>query len=87
MINPAPIQNALMVEGNLAFWGRPWATWFTQAFNILFADQQSGVTADRPTRNLWPGRPYFDTSLGTNGKKIFVDKNATGWVDSSGNAV
>ena len=81
MINPAPIQNALMVEGNQASWGRPWATWFTQVFNLLFALQQSGVTADRPTRNLWVSRTFFDETLG-----MPIWWNGTIWVKSDGTA-
>ena len=74
-------------DGKLVSVGRPWAAWFQQVFYITFAQAQSGTTAQRPTTNLYPGRPYFDVSLGAHGKKIFVDKDSTGWVDSSGNVV
>ena len=74
-------------QGKLRAVGRPWAAWFNQVFLISFAQAQSGTTAQRPTTNLYPGRAYFDSSLGALGKKIFVDKNSTGWVDSSGNVV
>lgn len=67
-----------------ATFNRTWATWFTEAWQILFAVSQSGVTADRPTKLLWPGRPYFDTSLGAHGKPIWVNKTATGWVLADG---
>lgn len=66
---------------------RPWAAFFERVFEICFAQAQSGTTAGRPTKHLYPGRAYFDVSLGAKGKKIFVDKNGTGWVDSSGNVV
>lgn len=88
IINNPPIQRDLSIvdhpNGRVASWGHVWSAWFTQAFQVLFAAQQSGTTAQRPTTNLWPGRPYFDTSLGTNGKPIFVNKAATGWVLADG---
>lgn len=86
MIGEPPVASALPIMRNLAAWPRPWATWFTQAWQILFAVSQSGTTADRPTTNLWPGRMYFDTSLGANGKPIWVNKTATGWVLADGTA-
>jgi len=67
-------------------WSEPWRNWFMQAQTILFAAQQSGITANRPTKNLYPGRPYFDTSLGANGKPIWVNKAGTGWVLADGTA-
>lgn len=67
-------------------WSEPWRNWFTQAQTILFAQQQTGTTAQRPTKNLYPGRRYFDTSLGANGKPIWVNKAATGWVLADGTA-
>lgn len=88
VINNAPTQRDLDVvdhpNGKVATWGKAWSSWFTQAFQILFAVQESGTTALRPTTNLWPGRPYFDTSLGAHGKPIFVDKAGTGWVLADG---
>ncbi len=47
----------------------------------------SGTTANRPTKLLWPGRMYYDTTLAANGKPIWVNKGATGWVDATGAAV
>ena len=41
-----------------------WMNFFTQAQAILFAVQQSGTTANRPTKLMWLGRTYFDTDLG-----------------------
>lgn len=91
-INPAPTQRELSIVDHangqkVATWGKVWANWYTQVFQILFANQQSGTTAQRPIEDLYPGRPYFDTSLGAYGKKIFVNKDLSGWVDSSGNVV
>ena len=56
--------------------------WFQQAYRILFASQQSGTTAQRPTSQLWTGRVFFDTSLGI---PIWYDGSA--WVDSTGASV
>lgn len=81
-IGPAPLSNALPVVGEGATWPKPWANWFTQAFNILNAATLSGTTADRPTTNLGIGRPYFDTDLG-----IPIWWDGVSWVDAAGNVV
>ena len=59
-----------------------WTNFFSASYNILFALTQSGTTAQRPTKLLWAGRTYFDTTLG-----IPVWYRFTGWVNSSGVAV
>ena len=48
---------------------QPLATWVTQVFRICFANQQSGTTANRPTKNVWLGRRYYDTTLN---KPIYI---------------
>ena len=59
--------------------------WFSQAFLILFAAQQSGTTANRPTSRLWVGRPYLDTTLNL---PIWVKTtNPVVWIDAAGNTV
>ena len=59
--------------------------WFAQAFMILFAAQQSGTTANRPTARLWIGRTYFDTTLTL---PIFVKTiSPVVWCDAAGNTV
>jgi hypothetical protein len=60
--------------------------WFSQAFLILFAAQQSGTTANRPTKQLWVGRTYFDTTLNL---PIWVQavSPAVVWQDAAGNTV
>ena len=67
-------------------WSNTWGNWFAQVRLICFAQQESGATANRPTKNLYPGRRYFDTSLGANGKPIWVNKAGTGWVLADGTA-
>ena len=70
----------------VATWGKAWSSYWTQVFQIVFAMQQSGTTAQRPTSGLWAGRMYFDISLGANGKPIWVNKGLTGWVLADGTA-
>lgn len=59
-----------------------WAAWFDKAFQILFAQAQSGTTAQRPTVGLYVGRRYFDVTLGL---PVFYD--GTDWIDAAGNVV
>lgn len=59
-----------------------WRQFFNSAYTILFSLTQSGTTANRPTKLLWTGRPYFDTTLG---KPIWY--KTAGWVDATGAAV
>jgi hypothetical protein len=75
------------VDLNTGMISSEWATWLLANYRVTVAEVNSGTTAQRPTKNLTPGLPYFDTSLGAHGKKIFVDKASTGWIDSSGNVV
>lgn len=59
-----------------------WKTWFQTVYNILFANTQSGTTSNRPTKNLWVGRRYFDTTLG---KPVYLKSiSPTVWVDGVG---
>jgi hypothetical protein len=62
-----------------------WLTFFNNSFAILSANTQSGVTANRPIKQLWVGRSYFDTDLG---KQIWLKSvNPNVWVDGSGASV
>lgn len=91
-ISPPPINSVLPVRsdkgptGANSVWTNPWANWFSKAQIILFATSQSGLTADRPTKNLYVGRVYFDESLGANGMPIWVRKDLAGWVKADGTA-
>ena len=65
--------------------GYSWLQWFSQVNSVVNAAQQSGITADRPTRFLWLGRRYFDTTLG---KPVYVRSvKPTVWVDGAGAVV
>jgi hypothetical protein len=58
-----------------------WKAYFTQLFFVASCYQQSGITAKRPTKALYVGRTYFDSTLG---KPIWY--NGTIWVKSDGTA-
>ena len=59
-----------------------WQLFFSSLFISVTALQQSGTTAQRPTKGLYVGRPYFDTTLGYS-----INYNGTVWVDGSGTPV
>jgi hypothetical protein len=69
-------------NGNISI---AWKEWFIEAQSVLRAEQRASAT--RPTTGLYPGMPHFDPSLGSDGQKIFVNKDTDGWVDGDGNAV
>jgi hypothetical protein len=69
MINPPPFQN-----------DRPVMEFFNSIFVICGALTQSGTV--RPTKNLWIGRMFFDTTLG---KPIWYEN--PDWVDATGTVV
>lgn len=73
---PAP-GAAVTQDGAIA--SRSFMTWLQQVSYLLTGLSESGTTADRPTKGLWVGRPYFDTTLG---QPIWYD--GTGWVDATG---
>lgn len=63
----------------------PSVGWFAQSFLVLFAIQQSGTTANRPTKQLWIGRRYYDTTLSL---PIWVKTiSPVVWCDAAGNTV
>jgi hypothetical protein len=57
------------------------ATWMTQVYIICFSIQESGTTAQRPTKNLWLFRRYGDKTIG---KPIWW--NGTIWILADGTA-
>lgn len=59
-----------------------WSRFFQSVFYACFALYESGTTANRPTKGLWIGRPYFDTTLGYQ-----IHYNGSVWVDSAGSTV
>lgn len=79
LINNAPIAEPIASKVGKA--AGAWPNWFGQVFRICFDVQNSGPTASRPSTNLYPGKFYFDTTLG---KPVWVNTTSTGWVDATG---
>lgn len=84
MISPPP--NKSPIQNSTGFIANAWQEFFTNVFMGIQDIESSGTTANRPTKNLYPGRFYFDTSLGANGKPIWVNKLGSGWVLADGTA-
>lgn len=61
---------------------RTWAQWLSRVHEIVMSVQQSGTTSERPTKVLWIGRRYFDTTLGK--PVYFKSARPDVWVDASG---
>ena len=60
--------------------------WYGAIGRLGNALTSAGTTAQRPTKGLWIGRPYFDTSLAAGaGKPIWY--NGTDWIDATGTTV
>ena len=59
-----------------------WVEFMSEAYKGIAATQSSGTTAQRPTKNLFTGRFYFDTTLG-----YPVWYKTSGWVNASGASV
>lgn len=75
-INQPPFTN---VDAKL---GTGWQTYFNTTTDLLNALTSSGTTVQRPTKNLYTGRTYFDTTLG-----IPIWYRGTVWVNASGGVV
>lgn len=67
----------------------PSVPWFAKLTLIVNAMASSGTRTERPTKFKYPGRPYFDTSLGADGRgmMIYCDADCSGWVDGTGSVV
>lgn len=79
LISPPPNQAA--VTNNKGIVEPAWKANFTDIYNLLQSLTGSGITANRPAKFLWIGRPYFDTTLG---KPIWY--NGSIWVKHDGTA-
>ena len=77
LIAQPPIQNTI-TDGKTN--DTAWVNWFQRVFYVVFAQSQSGTTAQRPTKIMWVGRRYFDTTLG---KPVYF-KSSGVWVDGVG---
>lgn len=71
-----------VVEGSLA---RSYTAFFSALRNAAVWRSQYGPTAQRPTKLVEPGLPYFDTDLG---KPVWVKSvKPIVWVDATGATV
>lgn len=85
-INNPPVSEQIVDVKKDGMVRRAWAQWFAQVF-AGSAFLGAGATIDRPSLSgVKPGAYYFDTSLGANGKPVFVRKDGLGWVLADGTA-
>lgn len=79
MIDPPPnrgkVVNATGEPNNL------FASFFTQVFTLCKDISTSGTSANRPQKNMYIGKTYFDTTIG---KPIWWDGSI--WVLADGTA-
>lgn len=58
---------------------QPWLEWL-KVMGIIVEDvQNSGTTAQRPTESLYPGKPFYDVTLG-----LPIVYDGTQWTDYAG---
>lgn len=75
-----------LLDGDGQVFSPQWAGWFNNAQVILTDASNSGTTAQRPTTQMYVGKPYFDTTLG---KPIWLKTPGASpvWVDATGTGV
>lgn len=79
MINSPPNQSPISDDGiNI---GAQWKQFFSDIFGICRDVQTSGITANRPVKQMYIGRYYFDTTIG-----LPIWWNGTIWVKADGSA-
>jgi hypothetical protein len=78
VITEAPKDNVPLDKKGAFKWA--WISWFQSVFLTCESVQESGPSTNRPTKNLWVGRRYFDTTLGY---PIWW-RSAGIWVDATG---
>lgn len=72
------------IADTTGFVRRAWSLWFGQVFR---GSGFLGSGDTRPNlRSLFPGQYFFDTTLGSDGKPVFVNGDASGWVLADGTA-
>jgi hypothetical protein len=81
VIKPPPNQIAVQQQDAFGRWSITdhWKEYFSDVFGSIFAMQKSGTTAQRPTKGLYIGLVYFDTTLGNP-----IWYSGTDWVDATG---
>ena len=58
-----------------------WSEFIANVYRLLNGLVESGTTAQRPTKNLYTGRMYFDTTLG-----LPIWYKTSSWVKADGTA-
>jgi hypothetical protein len=80
MIRPPPTRSPLTREQlNQMMASHEWLEFFSDAYFTIAGLQQSGTTANRPTKRLYVGLPYFDTTLN---RPIWY--TGTNWIRADG---
>lgn len=78
-----PLKNQPVDQGGMV--SRTWSVWMTQLWVLASSLDDSGATASRPTKGLYVGRTFFDTTLG---RPIWLESvRPTVWVDATGTPV
>jgi hypothetical protein len=77
MINPPPTRSPLVDDKGMIT--QEWQEFFSAAFFSLRSQEMSGTTANRPTKRLFVGMPYFDTTLN---RPIWY--TGTNWIRADG---
>ena len=74
-----PLQEQINQGGVLSV---GWTQFMSNVHRLLSGLVESGTTAQRPTKNLYTGRMFFDTTLG-----LPIWHDGTNWIDAAGNTV
>ena len=64
-----------------------WSRWFNKLWSFASALDEHGITANRPTKNLYIGRQWFDDTLGY---PIYIKSVTAGvatWVNGTGTVI
>ena len=81
-LSPVPQDNQIAPKTAL---NPVWQAWFNSVFFWLSPIGQSGATGSRPTKNLYAGLTYFDTTLNL---PIWVKTvSPTVWINAAGSTV
>lgn len=80
MISAPPSQSKISEEGGMP--NSSWVEYFSDVFKSVRALQNSGTTAERPTKGLYIGRPFFDTTIN---RPIWY--TGTNWIRADGSVV
>lgn len=63
------------------------ASWLKRAFILFTSVQESGITANRPTKLMWVGRRYYDTTIGKPVYASAISGVTITWKDATGAVV